>query len=131
MEVTTKHCSVCVSKDTSSDVNHEHKSQLNYGGASGGMEATGALCIIRRSQELHGVRYVRYLGDGNSKDFLAVEPAKPYGDRVEICKLECIGHVKKRMGTHLRKLKKEMKGNTLSNGKSISGRGRLTDALFF
>ncbi|CAN7981215.1 unnamed protein product, partial [Ixodes pacificus] len=35
----------------------------------------------------------------------------------------------KRMGTRLRRLKKENKGNKLSDGKMISGRGRLTDAV--
>jgi hypothetical protein len=31
------------------------------------------------------------------------------------------------MGTHLRKLQKELKGTKLGDGKSLAGRGRLTD----
>ncbi|CAN7995809.1 unnamed protein product, partial [Ixodes hexagonus] len=54
---------------------------------------------------------------------------KPYGDSVEISKLECIGHVEKRMGTRLRRLKKENKVGKLSDGKGLSARGRLTDAV--
>ena len=44
-----------------------------------------------------------------------------------VMKLDCIGHVQKRMGTALRELKKKSKG-PLSDGKAIGGRGhRLTD----
>lgn len=51
----------------------------------------------------------------------------PYGPGVEIKKLECVGHVQKRMGTRVRKLVKENKGTKLSDGKFVHGRGRLTD----
>lgn len=44
------------------------------------------------------------LGDEDSKSFSAVLASDPYGD-VTVEKLECIGHVSKRMGTRLRKLK--------------------------
>ena len=40
---------------------------------------------------------------------------------VEVQKKECVGHVQKRLGTALRKLKKEKKG--------LGGKGRLTDAM--
>ena len=41
-------------------------------------------------------------------------------DGVEVTKLECVGHIQKRMGTGLRKLKKE---------KRLGGKVKLTDAL--
>ncbi|GFT35868.1 uncharacterized protein TNCV_2154291 [Trichonephila clavipes] len=50
---------------------------------------------------------------------------KVYGD-TEVEKLECVGHVQKRMGTRLRNILKMSKGIKLSDGKNISGRGRLT-----
>jgi len=40
---------------------------------------------------------------------------------VNIVKKECVGHVQKRVGTALRKLKKQKKG--------LAGRGKLTDAM--
>lgn len=52
---------------------------------------------------------------------------KPYGDTVIIEKLECIGHVQKRMGSRLRTLKRKMKGTKLEDGKVLGGRHRLTD----
>ncbi|GFU86071.1 uncharacterized protein TNCV_654651 [Trichonephila clavipes] len=54
-----------------------------------------------------------------------LKEAKVYGD-TEVEKLECVGHVQKRMGTRLRNILKMSKGIKLSDGKNISGRGRLT-----
>ena len=42
-------------------------------------------------------------------------------------KFECVAHVQKRMGKRLCDLKKNAKGRTLADGKSIGGRGKLTD----
>ncbi|CAN7944544.1 unnamed protein product [Ixodes hexagonus] len=129
VEAMSKRCAKCGNKGVSSDPRHKEVCQGNHQGTNGGMEVTGALNIFCRSEELYGVRYVKYLGDGDSKAFLAVKAKKPYGDSVEISKLECIGHVQKRMGTRLRRLKKENKVGKLSDGKGLSGRGRLTDAV--
>ncbi|GFV60499.1 uncharacterized protein TNCV_3471341 [Trichonephila clavipes] len=49
-------------------------------------------------------------------------------DEFPVEKLECIGHVQKRMGARLRSLKNNLKSTKLSDNKPISGRGRLTDA---
>lgn len=43
-------------------------------------------------------------------------------------KLECVGHVQKRLGTRLRKLKTSLKKVKLSDGKAIGGQNRLTDS---
>ena len=43
-------------------------------------------------------------------------------------KLECIGHIQKRVGLRLRKLRSTHKG-PLSDGKGITGQGRLTEKL--
>ena len=44
-------------------------------------------------------------------------------------KEECIGQVQKRVGTGLRKIKKDLKGKKLSDGKTTGGAVRLTDRL--
>ncbi|GFV48610.1 uncharacterized protein TNCV_5068951 [Trichonephila clavipes] len=54
---------------------------------------------------------------------------KPYGDDYLIQKIECVGHVQKRMGTRLMKLKLVYSKKELSDGKTIGGKGRLTDSL--
>ncbi|GFU14087.1 uncharacterized protein TNCV_2536361 [Trichonephila clavipes] len=86
---------------------------------------SGVLSIFQRSETSRKACYTQYLGDGDSKGFLTIKGAKVYGD-TEVEKLECVGHVQKRMGTRLRNILKMSKGIKLSDGKNISGRGRLT-----
>ncbi|GFW76844.1 uncharacterized protein TNCV_59421 [Trichonephila clavipes] len=79
----------------------------------------------KRCETSRKASYTQYLGDGDSKGFLTIKEAKVYGD-TEVEKLECVGHVQKRMGIRLRNILKMRKGIKLSDGKNISGRGRLT-----
>ncbi|GFS87846.1 uncharacterized protein TNCV_4183491, partial [Trichonephila clavipes] len=68
-----------------------------------------------------------YLGDGDCKAFDVVKKKNIYGNEYPIEKLECIGHVMKRMGTRLRRLKAQLKGQILSDSKCLSGKNRLTE----
>lgn len=122
IHVLSKYC-ICDDKD-----NHLIDCQSNYQGPSGGMEVVGVKEIFKRSLEKYNVRYINYLGDGDTKSYLSVIEEKPYGD-VKIKKLECLGHVQKRMGARLRKVKLEMKGKKLSDGLPVGGRNRLTDQV--
>ncbi|GFT72509.1 uncharacterized protein TNCV_973791 [Trichonephila clavipes] len=65
--------------------------------------------------------------DGDCKAFDAVKKKNIYGNKYPIEKLECIGHVMKRMGTRLRRLKAQLKRQILSDGKCLSGKNRLTE----
>jgi hypothetical protein len=84
--------------------------------------------IFQRSELKRNLRYVKYLGDGDTKTFLEISKAQPYGE-LKVEKFECIGHVQKRMGTRLRKLKQQLRGEKLPDGKTLGGKGRLTDKL--
>jgi hypothetical protein len=88
------------------------------------MESAGAVNIFNRSIEKHSVIYQEYLGDGDTSSFNDVVKSEPYKkyDIVPI-KLECVGHVQKRLGTRLRNLVKAHKGTQ----KPISGKGKLTE----
>ena len=66
--------------------------------------------IYRRSVAKHNLRYSPFVGDGDSKSYAKITQEKPYGQAVYIPKEECISHVTKRMGTHLRNMIKEYKG---------------------
>ncbi|GFU54260.1 uncharacterized protein TNCV_3619131 [Trichonephila clavipes] len=85
--------------------------------------------IFNRSEKLHNLKYPNYIGYGDTKTFNALSENKPYGDDHLIQKIECVGHVQKRMDTRLRKLKLVYSKNKLSDGKTIGGKGRLTDSL--
>lgn len=123
VSVHSKYCHKCT-VDQNVDLNHV--CTKNYDGTSGGMEIAGALHVFRNSVK-RNVRYTKYLGDGDSKGFQVVKDDKPYGNEVEIEKLECIGHIQKRMGRRLRELKKRSRGVKLEDGKVLGGRNRLTD----
>ena len=75
--------------------------------------------IFERSEVTHKIQFTEYFGDGDSKAFNEVQNI--YGNNVEVVKKECVGHVQKRVGTALRKLKKENKG--------LGGKGKLTDSF--
>ncbi|XP_034256368.1 uncharacterized protein LOC117654216 [Thrips palmi] len=100
---------------------------INHEGSSGMMEVTGMLNIFNRSVATRNVRYKKYIGDGDAKTYKNICDEKPYGDDFIPEKVECVGHVQKRMSTRLRKLKKDMKGKKLKDGKPLGGLGRLTD----
>ncbi|GFV22350.1 uncharacterized protein TNCV_3924101 [Trichonephila clavipes] len=80
--------------------------------------AVGATRIFQRSIVKRGLKYAHYYGDGDSKGFISVKDT--YG-KDSVTKYECIGHVQKRVGAILRKLK--------SKNKNLSGKGKLTDSF--
>ena len=89
------------------------------------MEPEGAKRIFGRSISKQSLRYVNYLGDGDLTSFKTVVNSRLYGD-MKIQKLECVGHIQKRLGSRLRKLRTQTKDQKLSDGKHLSGAGRLT-----
>jgi len=95
---------------------------VNCRGSSPAMEAEGAAVLWNRSVERHNIRYKWMVSDGDSKAFNTVEDTYP---DFKVVKLDCIGHVQKRMGKHLT-LKAKTKGK-LADGKPIGGRGHLSD----
>ncbi|GFU29486.1 uncharacterized protein TNCV_1994271 [Trichonephila clavipes] len=106
---------------------HNENCKANNFGNSGSMEVSGAIEIFQRSESLHGLRYTKFLGDGDVRAYKEVNEMQPYGD-IGIEKLECVGYVEKWMGTRLRALKLKMKRKKLSDKKTLDDHGRLTDA---
>ena len=111
-----------------SEWKNNHNCHINHTKSSGAMEAAAAVTIFKRSLEKNNLRYVSYIGDGDTLSYNEVSNSKPYGD-FEIIKKECVGHVQKHLGTRLRTLRTTLKGKILSDGKKISGRGRLSDKV--
>lgn len=89
--------------------NHENCG-VNHSGSAGKMEIDAVVEMFSRSVEKHGVKYLTYIGDGDSKTFKGILDAKPYADKT-VVKKECVGHVEKRMGTRLRNAKKVIKAS--------------------
>ena len=100
---------------------HSPKCKANYSGSAPAMEPEGAKRIFNRSVSSHNLMYDTLFGDGDSKSFSAIENTYKEEYDVVVEKKECVGHVQKRLGTALRKLKKEKKG--------LGGKGKLTDSM--
>ena len=136
VDVMSKECRACLlntRKEGSQEYkdwwdSHKNVCHINFSGSSGRMDASGCLEMFQRSEEKHSLRYTEFLGDGDSKAHKQLLEKKVYGDK-PFTKLECVGHIKKRMGSRLRSLKKRCGKEPLGDGKSIGGKGRLTDKL--
>ena len=114
----------------------EHMCEINHTKSSGAMEGAGATSMFCRSVEKNNLIYEEYLGDGDTSSFKEVVDSNPYEEQGIIPKkLECVGHVQKRLGTRLRKVVKNYKrvDKLKKNGKDVekviklSGKGKLTD----
>jgi len=124
--VKSSYCQICTyyknDKDNPEYLEHKEDGHcaVNHSGSSGKMEVDAVVEMFLRSEQLHGVRYSNYIGDGDAKTFKAILDIEPYGHEFKIKKNECIGHVEKRMGSRLRNVKKSAK---------LGGKGKLTDVL--
>ncbi|GBM59478.1 hypothetical protein AVEN_131048-1 [Araneus ventricosus] len=117
IEVMSQFCKHCHNKNLSSSCSSKHQC-ANHKGSSGNMEVVGAYRIFQRSESSRKLLYSEYYGDGDSKGYDAVKDI--YGKDF-VLKLVCIGHVQKRVGTRLRKLK--------TSNKALGGKGKLTDTF--
>ncbi|KYN01374.1 hypothetical protein ALC62_07834 [Cyphomyrmex costatus] len=99
---------------------HQDICTSNHHGSSGKMEVDSIIEMFSKSDELHGVKYVNYISDGDSKIFLGILNKNPYGEDCPVVKNECVQYVEKRLGTRLRDVRTKEK---------LGGKNRLTNAL--
>ena len=120
--VSSKYCATCsswnwklergkASKDEHGQwmTDHAQSCSVTTQRSSPGMESEAARTLWVRSEERCHLKYLTFIGDGDSKGFNEVCQANPYGDE-KVQKEECVGHVQKRLGKALRDLKKSKKG---------------------
>lgn len=111
--VKSKYCKTCEfwkKKEGTEEYNkwlqtHANECQSNHEGSAGKIEVDAVIKMFQRSEQLYNIEYVNYIGDGDSKTFKGILDSDPYAD-ITAFKKECIDHVQKRMGSHLRNLKK-------------------------
>lgn len=128
-EVLCNYCRTC----SISSKTRKHKCMKNYEGKSGAMEAEEAVRLWKRSEDLK-FRYVTFVGDGDSNAYLALQKLNsgkgPY-PHSPVIKHECVNHIHKRMGTRLRKVKKDASTYTTTRTGKHQRRsllaGKLTD----
>ena len=131
----TKSCSSCSSwelrKDTEPELYEKflesRECLINHTGSAGSVEVAGLVDCFMSSSETRKFCYTHYIGDGDSKPYLDFVKNDLYPGTV-VEKLECVGHIQKRVGNRLRNLRNTMK-TPLADGKTLRGRGRLTDKI--
>ena len=134
-ECLVKTCKVCVmwaSRKGSIDYQNfikEHECPINHVGSAGAMEAVGAVKMFEKSVADLQLRFTTYIGDGDSKAYPAVVASNPYGTEKPVNKGECVGHVQKRVGGRLRKLKKANGSKLLEDKKKDWWCGRLNEKV--
>ncbi|EZA59663.1 hypothetical protein X777_16734 [Ooceraea biroi] len=72
---------------------HQELCTVNHDGLAGRMEVNSVKEMFERSIAEYGVKYTRYVGDGDSKIFKGILELNPYD--VQVKKLECFACYKK------------------------------------
>lgn len=71
---------------------HKKDCSNNYSGSAGKMEIDVVVEMYRALVEKHGVKYIKYIGKGNSKTFKGIIDSKPYGNDIVVQNKECVSH---------------------------------------
>ena len=66
---------------------------MTHAGSSGSMESDMAVKLFSRSVEQYNLMFHKFVGDGDTNSF------KKVFDEYPVQKFECVGHVRKCMGT--------------------------------
>lgn len=87
-------CKVCDRKNKNDEnyiewfKQHQQECSLNHVGSAGKMEVDAIKEMFSASEEKFGVRYLNYIGDGDSKTYKAILDLNPYGDDFPVTKSE-------------------------------------------
>ncbi|GFV05766.1 uncharacterized protein TNCV_1129891 [Trichonephila clavipes] len=95
IEIMSHFCRICSKKAKVPDAASNAHVCCNHMGSASSMETVGAYRIFERSENHRKLQYTDYYGDGDSK---AYESVKNMYAPNTVNKLECIGHVQKRVG---------------------------------
>jgi hypothetical protein len=83
------------------------------------MEAAGAVSITASSVKSYDVRCTQYHDNGDSKAFKVVG--------IQRQKLQCVGHIQKRLGSCLCRSLRDYKWKKFDDGEFLTGQGTLTE----
>ena len=110
--VESKQCASCTSwesrKSAQPDLYEQfiskHYCDINHEGSTGAMEVSGLIECFLVSEKNRRLRCTTYIGDGDTQSYSEVVKKDSYPGAV-VQKLGCVGHIQKRVGGCLQKLK--------------------------
>lgn len=91
--VRNKYCTICQKARSNNKNPPTHVCYKNWDGTSTAMEADIIVEGFRLSIPMHNVIYQNLVGDGDSSVLKKIRLAKPYGDNIEVKKIECTNHI--------------------------------------
>ncbi|KAJ8928841.1 hypothetical protein NQ314_018538 [Rhamnusium bicolor] len=113
--VRNKYCCICARAEKKGEPSMEHKCFKNWAGSSTSMETDIILEGFRTSVQLHGLKYTKLVGDGDSSITKKLQELKPYGTKL-VQKIECVNHL---LRNFCQKLKETAKSSRNSANKLI------------
>ena len=134
MEILSKHCQQCKVRKKKEEEAKKKKIVLppfihkkcnqTWNESSSKMEQEAARKLWGRSTQ-YGLRYTKYIGDGDTATYGALLKLAPYGTQV-VEKEECLNHMGKRMGYRLKTFRNSLKRPTKTGtGRQLSELGGL------
>lgn len=119
--VRNKFCSICARAENKEKEPKPHICHRNWTGSAPAMEADVVVEGFSLSEEMHSVRYLQFIADGDSSVYANIKQKVPYVESVS--KIECTNHALKNYGKNLRKIKSDttidLKGRKLLSQKKI------------
>lgn len=101
--VKVKTCRVCTTADIKQKPPKAHDCGKNWSGSSQAMEAAIFLEAFSECESVHGVRYMRFIGDGDSNTMARLLTEGPHWCKY-ITKIECANHACKCLRGSLERL---------------------------
>lgn len=104
-------CSICAKGHSNTEINTvdapQHKCYKNWSGSSTAMEADIIAEGFLRSIEMHGIKYSKLIGDGDSSVTSKLRMLMPYGPKTLITKIECKNHLLRNFSNKMNLLEKK------------------------
>ncbi|XP_022166128.1 uncharacterized protein LOC111030767 isoform X3 [Myzus persicae] len=91
--IRNSYCAVCQRASARKEDKPDHRCFLNWNKPSTGMEADGILEGFLNSYQMHGLKYNKLIGDGDSSVTKRLNERLPYGSNFHIQKIECSNHL--------------------------------------
>ncbi|XP_071055949.1 uncharacterized protein [Onthophagus taurus] len=122
--IRNKYCSVCARAESRRQNVGQHTCFKNWIGTSTSMEADIIVEGFKKSVEMHGVRFNRLVGDGDSSIMKKLVKARPYGNR-PVHKIECRNHLLRNYCNKIREISKRPRSNSTNKPVPIAIRQSL------
>lgn len=102
MGVRNKYCSVCSIAEHQGKTASVHECYKNWTKSSTAMESDILVEGFNNSIQMHNLKYIRLIADGDSSVYSKIRENVTYGEEVQ--KIECVNHIMKNYKNDLYKV---------------------------